>query len=166
MPTFIERHADKIRGVLSCFDRVVLTGTLPDLCHAEAMARYLGARNIRLFDYPRWAEPFRDEIRIHAEQVAQAHGLTIEFIRRGKAFRKEDRIKRLVAQRGDHPGLVHIFSAMEACPTYKPCIRDVASFSAFWYAPARDAMPSPPGCPGHPAPCDGAGDRADSHFPG
>jgi hypothetical protein len=120
MHTFIDRHADKIRGVLSCFDRVVLTGTLPDLCHADAMARYLGARNIRLFDYPRWAEPFRDELRIHAEQVAQAHGLTIEFIRRVKDFRKEERIKRLVAQRGDHPGLVHIFSAMEACPSYKP----------------------------------------------
>jgi hypothetical protein len=120
METFIARHADKIRGLLSCFDRVVLTGTLPDLCHADAMARFLGARQIRLFDYPRWAEPFRDTIRTHAEQLARDHGLTIEFIRRLKAFRKEERIKAIVAQRGDHPGLVHIFSAMEACPSYKP----------------------------------------------
>jgi hypothetical protein len=120
MTTFIDRHADKIRGVLSCFDRVVLTGTLPDLCHADAMARFLGARQIRLFDYPRWAEPFRDTIRTHAEQLARDHGLTIEFIRRLKAFRKEERIKALVAQRGDAPGLVHIFSAMESCPSYKP----------------------------------------------
>ena len=74
MPTFIERHADKIRGVLSCFDRVVLTGTLPNLCHAEAMARYLGARDIRLFDYPRWAEPFRDEVRTQAKRLAHDHG--------------------------------------------------------------------------------------------
>ncbi len=120
MDTFIDRHADKIRGVLSCFDRVVLTGTLPDLCHADAMARFLGARQIRLFDYPRWAEPFRDTIRTHAEQLAQKAGLTIEFIRRLKTFRKEERIKAIVAARGDHPGLVHIFSAMEACPSYKP----------------------------------------------
>jgi hypothetical protein len=120
MNTFIERHATKIRGVLSCFDRVVLTGTLPDLCHADAMTRFLGARQIRLFDYPRWAEPFRDTIRTHAEQLAQQAGLTIEFIRRLKAFRKEERIKAIVAQRGEHPGLVHIFSAMEACPSYKP----------------------------------------------
>ena len=98
MTTFIERHADKIRGVLSCFDRVVITGTLPELCHAGAMAKYLGARGIRLFDYPRWAEPFRDTLRTHAEQLAREHGLTIEFIRRVKDFRKEERIKRLVAQ--------------------------------------------------------------------
>lgn len=120
MNTFVERHAEKIRGVLSCFDRVVITGTLPDLCHAGAMAKYLGARDIRLFDYPRWAEPFRDELRAHAERLAQESGLTIEFIRRVKDFRKEERIKRLVAQRGDYPGLVHIFSAMESCPSFRP----------------------------------------------
>jgi hypothetical protein len=119
MSTFTDRHASKIRGILSCVDRVVLTGTLPDLCHADAMARYLGARQIRLFDYPRWAEPFREELRAHTEQLAQAHGLPIEFIRR-RTFRKEDRIKTLVAERGDHPGLVYIFSAMEPCPSFKP----------------------------------------------
>lgn len=120
MESFLERHADLIQGVLSCFDRVVLTGTLPDLCHAEAMARYLGARGIRLFDYPRWAEPFRDELRAHAERLAQEAGLTIEFIRRVKDFRKEKRIKQLLATRGEHPGLVHIFSAMEPCPSFRP----------------------------------------------
>lgn len=120
MNTFVERHAETIRGVLSCFDRVVITGTLPDLCHAGSMAQYLGARDIRLFDYPRWAEPFRDELRAHAERLAQESRLTIEFIRRGKDFRKEERIKRLVAQRGEHPGLVHIFSAMEPCPSFRP----------------------------------------------
>lgn len=120
MSAFIERHVEKIRGVLSCFDRVVITGTLPDLCHAGAMAKYLGARAIRLFDYPRWAEPFRDEIRAHAERLAQEAGLPIEFIRRVKDFRKEKRIKQLLATRGDHPGLVHIFSAMEPCPSFRP----------------------------------------------
>ena len=31
MNPFVERHQDKIAGVLSCFDRVVITGTLPDI---------------------------------------------------------------------------------------------------------------------------------------
>lgn len=119
MKTFIERHAAVIRGTLSCFDRVVITGTLPDICHAGAMTKHLSARGTRLFDYPRWAEPFREELRTHAERVAREHGLEIEFIRR-KNFRKEERIKALLAQRGDHPGLVHIFSAMEPCPSFRP----------------------------------------------
>jgi hypothetical protein len=60
MNPFVKRHQAKITGVLSCFDRVVITGTLPDICYAGAMASYLDYYKIRLFDYPRWAEPLRD----------------------------------------------------------------------------------------------------------
>jgi hypothetical protein len=120
MNPFVERHQDDIAGVLSCFDRVVITGTLPDICHAKAMAGFLGYRNIRLFDYARWAEPLRDQLRANAERLAAEAGLQIEFIRRFKSFRKEDRIQAILAERGDHPGLVHIFSAMETCSSYQP----------------------------------------------
>jgi len=120
MNPFVERHQDKISGVLSCFDRVILTGTLPDIAHAGAMAGFLSYRHIRLFDYPQWAEPLRDELRHNAERLAAEAGLQIEFIRRLKAFRKEERVKAIIAERGEHPGLVHVFSAMEACSAYRP----------------------------------------------
>ena len=106
--------------MLGCFDRIVITGTLPEIAHAEAMARYLGVRGMRLFDYPRWAEPLREALRTHAERLATEACLEIEFIRHYKAFRKEERVKGILAARGEHPGLVHIFSAMEACPSYRP----------------------------------------------
>jgi hypothetical protein len=34
--------------------------------------------------------------------------------------RKEDLVARVLAVRGDALGLVHVISAMEACPSYKP----------------------------------------------
>ena len=119
MPLLTDRYADKIRGVLSCWDRVVLTGTIPEICYADAMARHLGKRGVRLFDFPKYAEPLRDEIRENAERIAREAGLKIDHNRR-KDFRKEERIKEIVAQRGDHPGLVHIFSAMESCTSFRP----------------------------------------------
>ena len=119
MSSLRDRYADRIVGQVSCFDRVLLQGTLTDIGYANAMERYLRARKIRLFDYPQFAQPFRDEIRANAESLAEDNGLEIEFIRR-KNFRKEERIKEIVAERGDHPGLVHIFSAMERCSTFKP----------------------------------------------
>ena len=119
MELFTERHSSKIRGALSCFDRVVITGTIPGICYAAGMTSFLKAQGVRIFDYPQWAEPLREEIRVNAERLAQEHGLEIEFIRR-KDFRKESRIKEIISRRGDHPGLVHIFSAMEPCPSYKP----------------------------------------------
>jgi len=114
-----ERYAKQIAGVLSYWDRVVITGTLPEISHAKAMEGYLRSCNIRLFDYPRWAEPLREVIRENAERLARESRLEIEFIVR-RNFRKEERIREIVAKRGDHPGLVHIFSAMEPCPSYQP----------------------------------------------
>jgi hypothetical protein len=120
MTLLTERYATQIAGVLSCFDRIVITGTLPGVCFAEGMATYLRVHGIRLFDYPRFAEPLREEIRENAEEIARENGLEIEFIRSVHSFRKEDRIRGILKQRGDHPGLVHIFSAMEPCPAFTP----------------------------------------------
>ncbi len=119
MQNFIERHSTKIKGVISCFDRIVLTGTIPGICYAQGMSAFLTAQNIRIFDFTQWAEPLREEIRANAEKIAHDNGLKIEFIRK-KNFRKEDRISDIIAQRGTHPGLVHIYSAMEACTAYEP----------------------------------------------
>lgn len=119
MASLVERYANRIVGVVSCFDRVVIMGTLPAICHARAMEGHLRSRDVRLFDYPRWAEPLREQLRANAEQLAQAAGLEIEFIRRNN-FRKEERVKEIVSRRGGHPGLVHVFSAMEPCRSYKP----------------------------------------------
>jgi len=119
MSTFTERHADKIAFTLSCYDRIVLTGSLVDVGHAHAMTRFIKRLGIPVFEYPQWASQFREELRAHAEAVAREHGLEIEFIKK-KNFRKEDRIQAILAQRGDHPGLVHIFSAMEPCRAFRP----------------------------------------------
>lgn len=119
MMLLTDRYADKIRGILSCFDRVVIQGTLPTFCYAQGMTGFLKHSEIRIFDYPRFAEPLREELRENAERIAKENGLEIEFIPK-KNFRKEDRIRDILKIRGQHPGLVHIFSAMEPCQTYKP----------------------------------------------
>jgi hypothetical protein len=119
MALLTQRYARKIRGQLSCYDRVVIQGTLPGLCYAQGMTAYLNLNKIRIFDYPRFAEPLRDQIRHNAEKVAQDNALQIEFIKK-KNFRKDERIAQIIKMRGDHPGMVHIFSAMEPCAAYKP----------------------------------------------
>ena len=135
-----DRYAPQLRGVLSCFDRIVITGTLTDICYADAMAAHLRARGVRLFDYPRWAEPFREEIRAHAERLAKENGLEIDFIRK-RDFRKEERVKLIVAKRGSHPGLVHIFAAMESCPSFKPW-HDKATGKTLLRGPSARAHPT------------------------
>ena len=118
MELLTDRYADKIAGTLSCYDRVIIQGTLPGLCYADGMTGYLKAKGIRTFDYPRFAEPLRNELRNGSEQIAKDNNLEIEFISK-KNFRKEKRIKDILEKRGNHPGLIHIFSAMEPCTSYK-----------------------------------------------
>ena len=114
-----ERYAFEIAGVLSCWDRVLVFGTLPKICFAAGMTSYLNERQLRIFDYPRFAEPFREQLRENAERLAAEAGIEIEFIRKGN-FSKEKRVKEVLARRGEHPGLVAILSAMELCSSYKP----------------------------------------------
>jgi hypothetical protein len=61
---FIERHSSKIKGVISCFDRIVLTGTIPGICYAQGMSSFLTTNGVRIFDFTQWADPLREEIRV------------------------------------------------------------------------------------------------------
>ena len=115
-----ETYKNQILGVLSCYDRIIIQGTLPGWCFDSGMTSFLYSQGIRIFDFPQFAQPLREEVRENAEKIAKENGVEIKFIRKIKAFRKEARIKEIIEKRGDHPGIVHIFSAMEACMSYKP----------------------------------------------
>ena len=97
----------------------MITGTLPGVCYADGMTRYLNAQGIRIFDYPEFAKLLRDRVRDRAATLVTEAGLMIEHISKSNVG-KEDVVARVVKQRGDHPGLVHIISAMEACDAYQP----------------------------------------------
>jgi len=119
MELLTQRYNEKITGLLGCYDRVVITGTLPVLSNAHHMTAYMFQNNIRIFDYAKFAEPYRDKLKENAEMIAKEVGIKIEFIRKGNV-RKESIIEKILQKRGNHTGLVHILSVMEGCTTYKP----------------------------------------------
>jgi len=92
---------------------------MPEISYDQGITKYMYEKGIKIFDYPKFAEPFKDTIRANAERIAKEHGLEIEFIRKS-GIRKESIISEKIEKRGNHPGIVHIISAMEACNTYKP----------------------------------------------
>lgn len=119
MKLITETHAEHIRGTLSCYDRIIIQGTLPPFCYAKGMTSFLYEKKIRIFDYPQFAQGLRDELIAHAKKIASENNLKIEYIPK-KNFRQEKRIAEILKKRGDHPGLVHIFSVQESCTSYKP----------------------------------------------
>lgn len=119
MDDFLKKYNKDIRGVVSCYDRILLRGTLTTCCYAEGMSSFLYSKGIKIFDYPKYALTLRDKIRENAEKIALENNVDIEFIGKNN-IRKEEVIQGIIKKRGDHPGLVHIISAMETCSAYKP----------------------------------------------
>jgi hypothetical protein len=50
MTLLTERYADQLAGSRACFDRIVITGSLPGICYARGMESFLYAQGIRIFD--------------------------------------------------------------------------------------------------------------------
>ena len=78
----VERYASNLHGVLSCFDRIIIVGTLSGACYAQGMTSFLYQKNIRIFDYPKFAEPLRNRIRDRAHEVCVEAGIQIEHVSR------------------------------------------------------------------------------------
>src|SRR6185312_13764725 len=113
----VDRYQAQIAGVLSCYDRVVVTGTLPHICYPEGMTRYLHGCEVPIFEFPAFAQTLRDRLRERAEKLAAEAGIAVEYIGH-RGVRKEEVVARVLRERGDHPGLVHVLSAIEGCTYY------------------------------------------------
>ena len=64
-----EKYSEQIQGVISCYDRIIIQGTIPGICYARGMTSYLKTNEIRIFDYPEFANNFRNELRNNAEKI-------------------------------------------------------------------------------------------------
>jgi len=53
---------------------------MPLLSYADGTAPSLTARGIKIFDFVLWAKPFTEGIEEHAEKVAAAAGLQVDFV--------------------------------------------------------------------------------------
>jgi len=113
----LARFQDQIESQLCCFDRMILQGTLVDVCHPGALIQELRAAGLSAAELTMFSKPLAEEIRANAQALAQAHGVKLEPAHVHQ-FRKEDRVAEILAARGRHPGLVCIFWAKERATVY------------------------------------------------
>ncbi len=89
---FLQRYEKDIAGVLGCYDRMVMTGTLLDVSYPAAVQSLLAERGLRCFEIGEFAEPLREAVRENAQAVAAAAGLKIEYLgRQRRAKGRSDR---------------------------------------------------------------------------
>ena len=66
-----ERYREHMVGVLSRHDPSIVTGTLPNVCHAGSMTHLLCAHVVRMLSYVRFAGPLR---RLYARTIDRLSG--------------------------------------------------------------------------------------------
>lgn len=118
MANLLDRYGFAIEGRLTCWDRVVIAGVLPDLVHKDGVYSYMRHHDVQVGDLENHFKTLNLKVRAAAEEIAARNGLQIDYIRKPN-FRKDERIKAILRERGDHPGLVHIFSVVEACTAWR-----------------------------------------------
>ena len=104
-----EAYKDDIVGILQCYDRVNINATAGTFGYSAGMTNFFYSNGFRIFDFHKVFAPVTENIIKNAEQIAVDNNLEIEFVRKPKSFRKDDKIAEIVKNRGNHEGLVHIF---------------------------------------------------------
>src|SRR5712691_11276250 len=104
MKSFIQRHCDKIKGVLSGLDRVRFRGTLRSIAHPWGLKHFLLAAGVYLKD-------FKDYLLSLSRQVVQATNRLAQEAKRPLVYLpasttcKEDEARAIARRDGLSQGL-------------------------------------------------------------
>src|SRR5262249_10914207 len=114
--SFVHKHADKITGMLGCFDRLLLKGYLP-FSYPRGMEGFLSRHHILIKDFPKLAKEQSTLLKEHARQMAEQAGRPVIHV--PYQVRKEDEARKLAHKDGVTKGLICVFTTQEASPSFK-----------------------------------------------
>ena len=87
MNEFVRKHEDRIHGVLSCFDRMLLRGYLP-IMSGWSMAQLLKAHDIDCNSVKPFLLSNAERVKAHAVALARKHGRPFEYLGAPSCARK------------------------------------------------------------------------------
>jgi len=118
MERFLLRHADRIVGSISGFDRVRFQGTLRWMVAANGMGKFLNSQGVLLKDFATYAGHLSEQIIARAQEIAEKARRPVEYVASSK--QSKEAIATQIAQRdGIQHGLVCVLTCVEPCQSFK-----------------------------------------------
>jgi len=117
MNGFIERHRNRILGVVSGFDRLLFRGTLRSISYLDGLKKFLNARSILLKDFAPFANRCTTQIVAHAEKIAEDAKRPYIYLY-SPSIRKEDYARKIAQRDQIEQGLVCVLYAVEPCMSF------------------------------------------------
>lgn len=118
MNSFIRKHADKLVGVLSGFDRLVLRGTLRQIAFVAGMKGFLWKRQVLLKDFGGYVQSVTEAVKDASEAAAKKLGRRVEYLPSSKT-NKEDVALRIAERDGITEGLICVLECVEPCLSFE-----------------------------------------------
>jgi hypothetical protein len=134
MERFLQRHEDRVIGVLSGFDRVLFQGTLRSLSYLNGLEAFLATFRVLYKNFGSFWEGLSEQIKNHAHALAEAQGRPFQYLE-SSAVSKEAIAQEIRERDGIREGLICVLSCVEPCQTF--CIRRDATAKQLRLAPAQ-----------------------------
>jgi hypothetical protein len=118
MKEFTAKFGERIQGVVSGLDRLVLRGSLRRLCFGQGMEEYLWQNKILFKDYAQHVKKVSEQVKKAAVSPFVEQKLPVVYLRSGHVD-KEKMAQALAAKHGITSGDVCAMSSLEPSPTFE-----------------------------------------------
>jgi hypothetical protein len=118
MLSFIQRHWDKISGVLHGFDRIRFRGTLRAIAHSWGLRNHLQVNRVLVKDFKDYVLFCTQSILRAAERTAKEQNRPFLYLQQSTT-RKEDLARQIAQRDGVTKGLIAVFRTLENCWSFE-----------------------------------------------
>jgi hypothetical protein len=118
MHSFMQRHAERIKGVLSGLDRIRFRGTLRAIAHVWGLQHFLQAAGVLLKDFKHYVYDNTCRLQKATEQLAKDCGRPFLYLP-SSSESKEDRARAIAGRDGIRAGLIAVFRTVEPCWSFE-----------------------------------------------
>lgn len=112
----IEWKQEKIKGILSTFDRMIVKGYSFQLSNVNQMGYFLSHNNILLKDFGAYAEKVTNSLCEHIENIAKINERPYQYLY-GNNTDKGELARKILEENPIEEGLICILSSVEVCST-------------------------------------------------
>lgn len=114
---FLQRHAGKVMGVLSGFDRLVLRGTLLGLSYVDGLRGFLGRKHVLLKDFVDFAQGMTERLKAAVVREAEERDRPVLYLPSSRTS-KGEMAQEIAVRDGIEEGLVAVLRCIEPCMSY------------------------------------------------
>lgn len=112
----IEQNKEKINGIFSTFDRMIINGYILPLQQPRLFQFYLIQNNVKFVDFKDFAEKQTNSLCNHIDNFIQENNVALQYLKSGKED-KQELVDATLSKENNKIGLIAAFSAVELCRT-------------------------------------------------